>query len=322
MTHANALASPNALGAAQAVLAAKGRSFYWASKLLGNRHADRATRLYGFCRYVDDLADEATSPAAAHIALERVAEAIRSRANTNHDPLVEDMLALMHECSIDSAIVLELIKGVASDLSTVRIADEAALLRYCYQVAGTVGLMMCAVLDVTDDRAYAHAVDLGIAMQITNICRDVSSDAALNRVYLPASSLLDNVDAPALLNPTAGIQPQVQACVASLLAKAEHYYQSGEQGLAYLPVGARSGILVAARIYRAIGIKQKRGNYNYWHQRIVVSSRQKAVITLHALLTRPITLSFWRPHRAHNEILHTALHGLPSIRGVKATHAP
>lgn len=321
MTHANALASPNALGAAQEVLAAKGRSFYWASKLLGNMHAERATRLYGFCRYVDDLADEATSPAAAHTALERVAEAIRSKANTDHDPLVEDMLALMHECGIDSAIVIELITGVASDLSTVRIADEAALLHYCYQVAGTVGLMMCAVLDVTDTRAHAHAVDLGIAMQLTNICRDVSSDAALNRIYLPAS-LLGDVDALALVNPTASIQPQVQACVASLLANAERYYQSGEQGLAYLPVGARSGIVVAARIYRAIGIKLKRQHYHYWHQRIVVSSRQKAIITLHALLTRPFTLSFWRPNVAHRAYLHAALHGLPCIHATKVAHAP
>jgi phytoene synthase len=310
---------PTALGAAQAVLAAKGRSFYWASKLLGTRHAQRATRLYGFCRYVDDLADEATSTASAYAALEQTSIAIRT--GITDDPLIQDMLALMRECAIDPAIVLELIQGVASDLDTVRIADEAALLRYCYQVAGTVGLMMCAVLDVRDTRAHAHAVDLGIAMQLTNICRDVAGDALLHRVYLPAS-LLGDVDAAALINPIASIQPQVKACVASLLEKAEHYYGSGEQGLAYLPVGARSGILVASRIYRAIGTTLKRRHYHYWPQRMVVSPAAKAAITAHALLTRPLAISFWRPNRAHNEILHTALYGLPSIRATEPAHAP
>lgn len=319
MSQTRAEPVPTALSAAQSVLAAKGRSFYWASKLLGTRHAARATRLYGFCRYVDDLADEATSPALAHAALTQTSTAIRT--GITDDPLIEDMLALMRECAIDPAIVLELIEGVASDLGTVRIVDEAALLRYCYQVAGTVGLMMCNVLDVTDTRAHAHAIDLGIAMQLTNICRDVASDALLHRVYLPAS-LLGDVDAEALVNPIANMQPQVKVCVASLLEKAERYYLSGEHGLAYLPVGARSGILVAARIYRAIGTTLKRRNYNYWAQRIVVSSAAKAVITAHALLTRPLALSFWRPHRSHNKTLHTSLRGLPCILATEAAHAP
>jgi 15-cis-phytoene synthase len=242
-------------------------------------------------------------------------------ANTTHDPLLDDMLALMRECAIDPAIVLQLIAGVASDLGDVRMRDEAALLRYCYQVAGTVGLMMCAVLDVTDTRAHAHAVDLGIAMQLTNICRDVASDAALIRVYLPAT-LLGDIDVATLAYPTPTIQPRVQACVANLLIKAEHYYRSGELGLAYLPVGARSGILVAARIYRAIGIKQKRNHYDYWHQRIVVSHVAKAAITFKVLFTRTLTLSFWWPHREHQAYLHTALHGLPCIRVTDLAHAP
>ena len=319
MTQTLAEPVPGALGAAQAVLASKGRSFYWASKLLGKRHAERATRLYGFCRYVDDLADEATSPAAAHLALAQVNEAICS--GVTQDSQVEDMLALMRECSIDVAIVRELVAGVASDLGTVRITDEAALLRYCYQVAGTVGLMMCAVLDVTDSRAHAHAVDLGIAMQLTNICRDVATDAALNRVYLPCSTL-GNVDITELINPPATIQPLLLACVGSLLEKAEHYYRSGEQGLAYLPVGARSGILVASRIYRAIGTTLKNRHYHYWPQRIVVSPATKAAITAHALLTRPFTLSFWRPHVAHQTSLHAALHGLPCIYATELSHGP
>lgn len=319
MSQTRAESVPTPLGAAQAVLAAKGRSFYWASKLLGTRHADRATRLYGFCRYVDDLADEATSIASAQAALEQTRAAIRT--GITHDPLIQDMLALMSECAIDPAIVLELIDGVASDLGTVRIADEVALLRYCYRVAGTVGLMMCAVLDVTDTRAHAHAVDLGIAMQLTNICRDVASDALLHRVYLPAA-LLGDVEAESLINPIASLQPQVTACEASLLEKAELYYRSGEQGLAYLPVGARSGILVAARIYRAIGTTLQRHHYRYWPQRVVVSTAAKALITAHALLTRPFALSFWRPHHAHNTMLHATLHGLPCIRGADPAHAP
>ena len=298
---------------ADARLAAKGRSFHWARHLLGKTQAARATRLYGFCRYLDDLADEAASIETARANLAAATRAIASGESA--DPVLSDGLRLMTECRIAPGLALELIDGLVSDLDPVRIPDEAALLRYAYRVAGTVGVMMCGVLDVHRPAAYSHAVDLGIAMQLTNICRDIAEDAALGRRYLP-SSMIGDVGPEKLMPPAEGLHPRLRECVASLLKKADHYYASGEAGLSYLPPRARCGILVAARVYREIGLRLRAHDYTFWLGRIVVGDREKAALTAHALLTAPLRASFWRQPSSHDASLHLALRGLPCI-GVK-----
>ncbi|KAF3996892.1 phytoene/squalene synthase family protein [Glaciimonas immobilis] len=297
-----------ALANASHALRSKGRSFYWAGHLLSKLHAARATRLYGFCRHVDDLADEATSVEDAQHALAMLSADIG--AGRSDDPATRDVLDLMAECRIEVALMLELIRGVASDLEPVRIADDDALLRYCYRVAGTVGLMMCQVLDVRDEAALRHALDLGIGMQLTNICRDVSEDARAGRRYLPASRI--GALAPQqLIDPAASLQAHLRCCVAELLEQADAYYRSGEQGLPYLPLRARAAILVAARLYRAIGVHLQRIDYAFWRGRAVVPARTKAALTLHALLTSSLTPGFWRSKREHDTALHSAFSDLP-----------
>lgn len=298
----------NALANAAHVLRAKGRSFYWAAHLLSPTHAARATRLYGFCRYVDDLADEATCAEEAQRALARLSCEIG--AGCSHDPATRDVLALMTECGIDAALMLELIHGVASDLVPVRMVDDAALLRYCYRVAGTVGLMMCQLLDVRDEAALRHALDLGIGMQLTNICRDVSDDARAGRRYLPASRV--GALAPQqLIAPDASLQPLLRHCVAGLLEQANDYYRSGEQGLPFLPRRARGAILVAARLYRAIGAQLQRADYAFWQARAVVPAHSKAVLTLQALCSVPLVASGWRARQPHDMALHRHFADLP-----------
>ncbi|MBC7501500.1 MAG: phytoene/squalene synthase family protein [Herminiimonas sp.] len=293
---------------ADTVLATRGRSFYWARHLLGSRHAARATRLYRFCRYVDDLADEAPSPELALQALDALGTDIAGQQGTN--ALVADVLDLMRECAIEPAIMLELIHGVRSDLGEVRFVDEASLLRYCYRVAGTVGIMMCRVLDVRDDAALRHAIDLGIGMQLTNICRDVADDAALGRRYLPAT-LVGPCEPAALLSPGPTLRPVVTMGVEVLLATAERYYCSGEQGLHYLPSGARAGILVAARLYRAIGRRLAHHNHDYWSRRITVSTVGKMGLTLQALSELAVGRSATGSDIRHDALLHAPLAGLP-----------
>ena len=293
---------------AQALLAAKGKSFYWASQLLGAVHARRAARLYRFCRYLDDLVDEAASADAAQVSLNNVKAALV--AGKSDDALVEDALSLIKECSISPDAVIELINGVNSDLETVRIADEAALLRYCYRVAGTVGIMMCAVLDVRSEAALPHAIDLGIAMQITNICRDVAEDASMGRIYLPAS-LIGEINPDDLILPTREVAAKVEQALTILLSLAESFYASGMAGLSFLPLGARSGISVAAQIYREIGLKLKRAGYVYWKNRTVVSNGAKAVITVRSLVSNVVKPAFWRVVAPHDVNLHKALQGFP-----------
>jgi phytoene synthase len=307
-----------ALAAADKVLASKSRSFHWARRLLSPLHAARATRLYSFCRYIDDLADEASSVETAHANLKLVSQALLSGYSA--DPVVADGLALMQECGIGPAVFHELIAGMTSDLGVVRIKDEDELLRYCYRVAGTVGLMMCKVLDTQNPRALAHAVDLGIAMQLTNICRDITADAEVGRRYIPAC-LIGDIHPDALVMPTPALQPMLQQCVAHLLTTADRYYRSGELGLAYLPAGARSSILAAARVYRAIGSGLRARDNAYWQGRVIVPTRVKLMVTAGALLSVPLRPSFWIPPRVHDDSLHTALSGLLGLTSLTAVHA-
>ncbi len=294
------------------VLAAKGKTFHWARRLLGSHHGTRATRLYAFCRAVDDFADESASHSTARTALVECERAIKLGESYNLQ--FKDMLELMRECKIDSNIVLELIRGVATDLEPVHVGTVDELLHYCYRVAGTVGLMMCRVLDVDDSAAYPHAIDLGIAMQLTNICRDVGLDASCGRRYLPAE-LIGDIPASLLEIPSSSLRPKLQRSIAELLQLADTYYSSGERGLAYLPLEARGAILVAGRTYRAIGTRLLRHGGDYWSQRIVVPPLSKLGITCQSLLTRPLQSAFWRRPWYHDVRLHTALAGLPCVSG-------
>jgi 15-cis-phytoene synthase len=313
----NKVITQSNFSSADAVLAHKGRSFHWARHLLGKIHADRATRLYRLCRYIDDLGDEENS---VEISKKNLLEA-RSAIILGHseNEVLIDGINLLNECQIDKVILLDLISGVESDTQLVRVEDEDALLRYCYQVAGTVGLMMSKAMDTHDEAAYPFAVDLGIAMQITNICRDIKVDALANRRYIPAN-LVKDLEPISLIHPNKQQKNLVQEAVANLLNCADKYYASGEKGLAYLPLQARLSILVAARVYREIGMQLKNQNYEYWHRRTVVSNPRKIMITLQALISTLFTLSFWMRPTKHDANLHKALMSLsaPEISPLKS----
>ncbi len=297
---------------ARAVLRRHGRTFSLASHLLGRVHASRAATLYAFCRHVDDLADEASDAAAARHALAAVSCALADgRAD---DPRTSAMLALQAETGMPVAPALALVAGVASDLDPVRIADETQLIRYAWSVAGTVGLMMCAVLDVRDPRAAPFAIDLGIAMQLTNIARDVGEDARMDRRYLPATWVGD-VAAAAIATPDAALQTSLRTATQRLLALAERYYDSGEAGLGFLPARARVAILAAARMYRAIGGRIAAANYRSWDRRAVLGPAAK---TGHAALALASFACVPRLHRRdalHDARLQQALQGITSAHG-------
>ena len=298
------MSANDTLADADRVLAAKGKSFYWARQLLGSKHANGATRLYRFCRYVDDLADEDQSAARSKKNIAALRESIHSGSTA--DAVIQDGIALINECQIDKKVVLDLIAGVWSDTELVRMADDAHLMQYCYQVAGTVGLMMCKVLNTDHPEAEPFAIDLGIAMQLTNICRDVQTDALVDRRYLP-SALVNGLAPGEFVQPSEAQKKLVKQAVATLLDLADNYYESGEKGLSYLPFRARLAILVAARLYREIGQKLRRQGCEYWHHRIVVSKAKKFMLTIEVLLTAPLTVKFWRYPSRHDAKLHAPL---------------
>ena len=299
--------SPNeAVKHADTVLASKGRSFHWARHLLGQKHAERATRLYAFCRYLDDLTDEASSTSVARTKLASVREEILN--GKSRDTSLSDGLALVRECGIPVGPILDLVRGTSSDLERVCVGDLPELIRYCYRVAGTVGLMMCRVLDVESHSAFPHAIDLGIAMQLTNICRDVVEDASMGRRYLPAT-LVGDLTPEELIHPDSVVRSKVSAAILNLLHLADEYYKSGEAGLCYLPVRARGAILVASRIYRGIGTALLDREGDCWSNRAMVSAPQKAFLSFTALTSQPLKRSFWFPTAAHCAELHAALEG-------------
>lgn len=239
-----------------AVLMTHGRSFRLAGRLLGRRMFRRAASLYAVCREIDDLADEAPDAAVARAALLTLHGEIV--AGTAVTALGRRLLDLQ----VDRPASLMLVETMLSDLQPVRMADEAALLRYAYGAAGTVGVMMCDVLGVADPAARTRAVELGIAMQLTNIARDVCEDAARDRLYLPRHWLPDGATPDRLLLDEAATFGAVQR----LLELAERHYRSGALGYAALPGRAALAIPVAARLYREIGMQILRIGPRYLHR--------------------------------------------------------
>ncbi|HEX2188282.1 MAG TPA: phytoene/squalene synthase family protein [Longimicrobiaceae bacterium] len=304
--------TPPVLEASRASLARNARTFSLAARLLPAGVRDDAALVYAFCREVDDTADEATDTAEAAVALARLRAEAAGHAPAR--PLVAEFRAAAARLGLPLRSATELVDGVASDLGPVRMADDAELLRYCYRVASTVGLMMCAVLGVRCREAHPHAVDLGIAMQLTNICRDVAEDARRGRVYLPADRLRRAGVDPASLAAGAADRCAVAAVVAEVLALADRYYASADGGMRDIPPRVRPAILVASRVYRAIGVRLRQRGCDALAGRTVVPAPEKALWGTRALAAclRPAILGIG-PRWTHDGRLHAALRGLPGV---------
>lgn len=294
----------------QAVLSTHARSFRWAQKFLPAEGRDDAAVVYAFCRLVDDLADEAADETVANVELNLVLDELDGRRDPR--PLVSAFLEVAERRHMDVQSARELIEGVRTDLGEVCIQTDAELLRYCYRVAGTVGLMMCSILGVEDRAGHPHAIDLGVAMQLTNICRDVLEDAGRGRTYLPARRLREaGVEPEHVLDGTAD-RAAVAKVVRDLLQRAEEYYLSADYGMRFIPARSRLAIVVASRLYRAIGIKlwRKFGG-DALRGRTWVTPIGKVALLGTSLLhfVRPRVLGFAQQH--HDRDLHAPLRGLP-----------
>ena len=298
------------LSSAHAVFRRQARTFWGASRFLPRQVRDDAALVYAFCREVDDTADEASDLDAAKLALEALSNEVLGIVEPR--PLVAEFRNTARRLHLSLESAAELIRGVQSDLGPVRVQDDEELLRYCYRVASTVGLMMCAVLGVRRREALPHAVDLGLAMQLTNIARDVAEDARRDRVYLPAARLR-----------AAGVDPEevargaadgrgVARVVAELLAMADTFYRSADGGMRDIPGRYRPAILVASRVYRAIGVRLRRRRCDALAGRTVVPWPEKLVWGARALgaSLRPGVLGL-SPRGTHDRSLHRPLRGLP-----------
>ncbi len=293
---------------AQRVLAHHARTFHLASLLLEPDCRDDVAIVYAFCRLVDDTVDEAADPQHALTAIKTLQRQLEGEDPT---PLIAAFSGICDRYGIPRSAPRELIYGVGSDVGPVRVQNDEELLRYSYRVAGTVGLMMSPLIKVTAPHARFHAIDLGIAMQLTNICRDVLEDAQRDRVYLPASRLREaGTSQEALLQGCADPEA-VSLVVRQLLALAEDYYASGEAGLRYIPTRPRAAIAAAARMYRAIGLQLLERGADPLQGRTIVPLEDKLLWLLRGLVAALIQP--WTPAQPHPHHLHEPLSGLPAV---------
>lgn len=304
----------NEVSKAQISLAVNGKSFYWASHFLSAQMGYNAARLYAFCRVLDDMADGDITD--GPMRLTRIRTSLQS-GQPSDDPALGDFQSFISEMGFSKTVLLALLDGLLQDQEDqVCLSTEADLLRYSYRVAGTVGLLMCEVLNSEDSDARAFAIDLGIGMQLTNIARDVLEDARMGRRYIPAEwvgDLSPSAICLASMDPNGKNAILIKTSLARLLELADRFYQSGAVGYSYLPWRAHVGIAIAARVYRQIGMQLK-ANGCAWHKARQVTSKSTklkySLIALGSLSSRLPMLN----NKKHDRSLHTCLQGLPYVK--------
>ncbi|MEM8663801.1 MAG: phytoene/squalene synthase family protein [Pseudomonadota bacterium] len=272
------------------------QSFAAAAKLLPANVRDDVVRLYAWCRHCDDVIDgqvlghgERVVPDPAR-ALERLTERTNAAlaGTLSGDPVFDGFGIVAREHGITSPLAHDLLGGFAEDVAEARYETFDDLCRYCYGVAGAVGVMMALVLDVPpgDTDTLDRACDLGLAFQMTNIARDVVADARIGRVYLPAKWLIEaGVDpTPQAVGDTRN-KERVFAATVRLVEAAEPYYASAEVGVARLPFRTAWAIAAAGRVYRAIGRRRRASGAGGLAVRARTTATHKALLIARAGLT-------------------------------------
>ncbi len=250
----------------------EGKSFYWASFFLPKKNRIAASRLYSICRYLDDVADNSKLDTSSQI--KNIFNQIKENESS-------EINIFFKKNNINIGILKDLIDGLISDQQNVRVTDEKELIDYSYKVAGTVGLMMLPIINTKDAEARKHAIDLGIAMQLTNIARDVYEDAKMNRLYLP-KEWLGQVSISDLIDNKLDDQKKklIELSIKNLIELSDKFYANGFSGMKFIPLRTRLAIFFAAKIYKGIGEKIKSGGYVYKLERIYLNKLEKLWITI------------------------------------------
>ncbi|MEM7599169.1 MAG: phytoene/squalene synthase family protein [Pseudomonadota bacterium] len=250
------------------------RSFHAASKLLPRRLRDPALALYAFCRLADDAVDLQADKAPAVIRLhERLDKAYAGRPENG--PADRAFAAIIEEFDMPRALPEALLEGLAWDAMERRYQTLSELRDYSARVASAVGAMMCVLMRVRDRDALARACDLGVAMQLTNIARDVGEDAREGRLYLPLEWLDEMGLSPEAFLANPQMTRELELLEKRLLKEADRLYIRSEAGVGALPVDCRPGIFAARYIYAGIGGQVRRQGYDAINHRAYTSDGQK-----------------------------------------------
>ena len=236
------------------------KSFNWAGFFLPKKTYKNCSYLYDLCRVVDNIADDEGEIEIKKIKFQKFVSDFKQK--NFEDPVIQNMWNIIHEFNISLEIIYDLFDGIESDIKqNVKIDTRKDLLIYCYRVAGTVGLMMAKILNVSKKQSLKSAIDLGIAMQLTNISRDVIEDSKKNRSYINGN--FEEIN--------------------STIELADTFYENSFYSIREIPLSFRFSILVARRIYRKIGYKilKKKTFENYSKSgKIYVSNFEKVLETI------------------------------------------
>jgi len=259
------------------------KSFYFATLLLPRKRQWATFGLYGFCRYADNLIDKSRGRTPAETlrevdALENEIK-IAYRTGDSEHPALGAFIFLAKQYDIPIEYPLDLLKGVAMDLKKSRIQNFSDLYLYAYRVAGVVGIMMTFILGYKSDSAFYYAEKLGIALQLTNILRDILEDKNMNRIYLPKDEMQRyGVKEQDILNER--MTPDVKNLIKFQVDRAHSYYEQAREGIRLLQPESRFSIYSAAEIYRGILYKIEKNDYNPFLGRVFVSQYGKMGIIL------------------------------------------
>jgi len=236
------------------------KSFNWAGFFLPKKTYKNCSYLYDFCRVIDNIADDEDEIEIKKMKFQKFVSDFRQKNFEN--PVIQNMWNIVNEFNISLEIIYDLFDGIESDIKqNVKIDTRKDLLIYCYRVAGTVGLMMAKILKVGKKQSLKSAIDLGIAMQLTNISRDVIEDSKKNRSYINGN--FEEIN--------------------STIKLADTFYKNSFYSIREIPLSFRFSILVARRIYRKIGYKilKKKTFENYSKSgKIYVSNFEKVLETI------------------------------------------
>ncbi|MBK1735208.1 phytoene synthase [Halorhodospira abdelmalekii] len=265
--------------ACRRLLATGSRTFFASSWLMPRRLRDPATALYAFCRQADDAVDEGGGGAAALRDLHHRLDAIYA-GEPHPEPADRAFTWAVHRYRIPRSLPEALIEGFSWDAQGRDYATLDELFDYAVRVAGTVGLMMSLLMQVREPQTLARACDLGVAMQLTNIARDVGEDARSGRLYLPRRWLSEVGIEPAELFAAPGFTPELGWVVQRLLKHADALYERSMAGVQRLPWDARGGICAARLLYAEIGRELERNGLDSINRRAVVPGWRKGVVLL------------------------------------------
>ena len=244
-------------------LAQYAKSFNWAGFFLPRKTYQKCSDLYDFCRTADNIADDENK---ISVKQDNFLNFKNDFINKNYaNPIIKNIWDLIKEFNISNIIVNDLLDGISSDIrENVKLKSKKELLIYSYRVAGTVGLMMAKILKVKKEQSLKSAIDLGIAMQLTNISRDVIEDKKNNRFYIN-----ENFED-----------------IKSTIELSEKFYQNSFYSIKDIPISFRFSILVARRVYRKIGLKilKKKSIENYKNSgKIYASNIEKILETIYSV---------------------------------------